>query len=484
MTAWETLGIEPTSEISAIKRAYAARLKIIRPDEDPHGFQALREARDQALNMAPYVNLDEAEYKADSDDDWDVDWDETEGGSEEDETENPSGISTGNITNHNKESPENLLQEEAPKTTAFIDMRSNKTSPPGSENYTSTDEPPPATANNQPDEKPDIAYITLHDDTNAEPQIEAAIQEVSNGDEGETAFIDLSTYEEIDSELEQLCGPWNKWSAPEWETFIRDVREQSFELSKYAERKILFALSEALVPLTPRNDEERTSLTSILALLDGEFGWRQNDRRVYHVLGDERAEQLMDYIRDRLSNPDELPERQFYDALGFPLLSEQDFIDYLGRKDTSYQRYYQYCRDNGNEYRKSWSWPGFLLCPLWLAHRCNDGIEALIGIIYTIGLVTLIFAYNNSSYIWFIAAIALLATLHLIVGLYGKRIVLSTMATALTELESDQTISENDRLERLKKLGQGGLKAISDLILGNIGIAIILIVILAIFTGG
>jgi hypothetical protein len=49
---WTVLGMEPSDDERAIRRAYAARLKNTRPDEDPVGFQALLEARDLALSLA------------------------------------------------------------------------------------------------------------------------------------------------------------------------------------------------------------------------------------------------------------------------------------------------------------------------------------------------------------------------------------------------------------------------------------------------
>lgn len=52
MTAWETLEIEPTDDLTKIKKAYAKGLKIHHPEEDPEGYQLLREAYDSAIKQA------------------------------------------------------------------------------------------------------------------------------------------------------------------------------------------------------------------------------------------------------------------------------------------------------------------------------------------------------------------------------------------------------------------------------------------------
>ena len=44
MSIWSVLGIEPTDDLSDIKRAYARKLKTARPDRDPQGYQRLRDA--------------------------------------------------------------------------------------------------------------------------------------------------------------------------------------------------------------------------------------------------------------------------------------------------------------------------------------------------------------------------------------------------------------------------------------------------------
>lgn len=50
MNVWEVLGIEPTRDRKTIKRAFARRVKIVRPEEDSEGYQELREAYDTILN--------------------------------------------------------------------------------------------------------------------------------------------------------------------------------------------------------------------------------------------------------------------------------------------------------------------------------------------------------------------------------------------------------------------------------------------------
>jgi len=66
MNAWASLGIDPTADVRAIKRAYARKLKHTRPDEDPEAFQELNDAYQTALQMAPYIDSDEEAEEAES----------------------------------------------------------------------------------------------------------------------------------------------------------------------------------------------------------------------------------------------------------------------------------------------------------------------------------------------------------------------------------------------------------------------------------
>ncbi|RZI57388.1 MAG: J domain-containing protein [Rubrivivax sp.] len=53
MLDWERIGLEaPSEDLAEIKRAYARRVKVVRPDEDAVAYQALREAYDRLVQRA------------------------------------------------------------------------------------------------------------------------------------------------------------------------------------------------------------------------------------------------------------------------------------------------------------------------------------------------------------------------------------------------------------------------------------------------
>ena len=70
MDIWEILHIEPTNDRKAIRKAYAARTKVIHPEEKPEEFKLLHEAYQAALQYAEFEakrKVDFGQYDRDAD---------------------------------------------------------------------------------------------------------------------------------------------------------------------------------------------------------------------------------------------------------------------------------------------------------------------------------------------------------------------------------------------------------------------------------
>jgi hypothetical protein len=70
MSCWTVLGLSADADTRTIKRQYAALLKQTRPDEDPEGFQRLREAYEHALNAKEWEHFSEQDPREEAS--WDL----------------------------------------------------------------------------------------------------------------------------------------------------------------------------------------------------------------------------------------------------------------------------------------------------------------------------------------------------------------------------------------------------------------------------
>ena len=55
---WARLDIERTTQLAAIKKAYAVKLKVTRPDDDAQAYQALRAAYERAQQWAAWARAE------------------------------------------------------------------------------------------------------------------------------------------------------------------------------------------------------------------------------------------------------------------------------------------------------------------------------------------------------------------------------------------------------------------------------------------
>lgn len=470
MDVWERLGIEKTDDERAIKRAYAKKLKTIRPDEDPKHFQTLREARDEAIYLAKY------------DFDYDYDWEDEEEASDS-SAHNEENLSPTVEPSLEEQGAENLTLERAlddaePRIedsyVLTLDEEDVKRDPIIAQSTNSNltelkeeDALSEVTSEGAPSNIPDISNITEAGTELGESEAPSDLAGFYETD------IDDVTYEHIDDEVENLMGPWSLWDTAEWKRFVNRVRECSFDISNYAEYEILSALGDNLTEAKIESSFKRDARLNILHYLDEEYGWTQNDRRIYAVLPSDQSDVLMDYLRHGEMGVSHGSGETYYDAFGFPLLTAEHFKDYLGKNDSVYEKYYQKSYSDGRELKPSWCWPGFIFSPLWLAHRCNDGLEALAGMFYLMALIVLHYGLTTPSVIASILGTLMIVSIHVLVGVYGRKLVVTTLANSLQDLQNDEKLSQDEKLKKLASIGRGGFKALFDFIVGMAGIGLI-----------
>lgn len=470
MDVWERLGIEKTDDERAIKRAYAKKLKTIRPDEDPKHFQTLREARDEAIYLAKY------------DFDYDYDWDDEEEASDS-SSHNEENLSPTVEPSLEEQGAENLTLERAlddaePRIedsyVLTLDEEDVKRDPIISQSTNSK-----LTELKEVDALSEVTSEGVPSNIRGTSSVKEVGTELGESEAPPNlpgfyeTDIDDVTYEHIDDEVENLMGPWSLWDTAEWKKFVNRVRECSFDISNYAEYEILSALGDNLTEAKIESSFKRDARLNILYYLDEEYGWTQNDRRIYAVLPSDQSDVLMDYLRHGEIGVSHGSGETYYDAFGFPLLTAEHFKDYLGKNDSVYEKYYQKSYSDGRELRPSWCWPGFIFSPLWLAHRCNDGLEALAGMFYLMALIVLHYGLTTPSVIASILGILMILSIHVLVGVYGRKLVVTTLANTLQDLQNDEKLSQEEKLKKLASIGRGGFKALFDFIVGMAGIGLI-----------
>ncbi|WHX49495.1 tetratricopeptide repeat protein [Paenibacillus woosongensis] len=113
MSIWEILGVEQTYDTSVIRRAYAKQLKIHHPEDDPQGYQRLREAYDRAMKLAKQHQQEQILYEENEDEDEERAEEEVEQGAGFSSLERPI-FSEIPHNAEDEDTPDDLESEDAP----------------------------------------------------------------------------------------------------------------------------------------------------------------------------------------------------------------------------------------------------------------------------------------------------------------------------------------------------------------------------------
>ena len=279
MAIWEILEIEATSDTKVIKRAYAKKLKVTRPDEDPKGFQELHWAYKTALQHAEWMARREAEGDED-------DYDEYEDDSSE--QYDPNSDASESELSHldlqlQDDSTNSSVTDEKSISESIAELRNQLVNSHESVNTNNTD------AYNSVET---ITADALHDQTD----------EVQ--DQPESTEPVVNPYQ---IEGERLLGIAQLLLASNGDQAKANSWSFIFESSFILEDHFNWRLGLEMLRLIREHNLEHVAQVNkivgqeALTYLDSIFNWKDNEQQILRVMGDEYRTWL-DMIREPESN--------------------------------------------------------------------------------------------------------------------------------------------------------------------------------------
>jgi hypothetical protein len=337
MWPFSELGMDPVADERAVKRAYAARLKLTRPEDDAEAFQSLVAARDRAIQMIRAGWTPAPRPPA---------WDDDEDDEDEVETEDRSGIPVPSETGAARDSRPATAVDLSDTTGGILvpaEPLGHVAGPAPSasaEPATAPEAPfrpvePPAEAAPAPREPPRLAT--------SRAAIEAGIRE----------------------RLERLATIQGLADEGGWRRLVDALEDLDFTGRLSFETGIAIRLDGLLrgMPTSPETDR-------VIALVSDAFGWSADSRRLARLIG--RADRCPLVVAvERLGYT--VPPRWTED--GFPLVEPADIEAYLGSGEHRLVAYYAKARAT-QTLPLGWSWTAFLFPAGWAAWRASMALAA------------------------------------------------------------------------------------------------------------
>lgn len=361
MWAFDLLGIGPDADERAVKRAYAAKLKVTRPEDDPEGFQRLVDARDTALLwikngwVEPFDRQDEdGPGKAGAD------------------MEGPEDIPAEARRGAAADGP-----DAGEATEGIVVDRPEPERAPGEPEGRSIDrEAEPVVADRSTDGVGDPVR-----DGHDEPATDR-----ERNFESEQEFGTDELFDELDDRVGALLSdPTGLAETEAWDGLLADAEDLGIRDRLLLERRIatgldrlLGRLAEIPLRLERQPDADPGPLVERLA---NSFGWREDIRRLARLIGEGEMRPLIAAV-EAIDGSD-TPRRMSQD--GFPLIEPFDLSAYFGPDREAWAGRYREA-ERVRAFPQGWSWTAFLSPAAWLTRR----VSAVAGVAATVGTIALI----------------------------------------------------------------------------------------------
>lgn len=292
-TNWQILDIEPIRDKKSIKKAYAKKLKVTRPDADPEGFKRLNTAYQECLEYLDYDWYWE-EYDEDEDDDWEEQADtfsDTESPEAQSDAEQSSvsapvdydieEVTLNNVSDHMDES---LKPAPVARASAISDTSNT------SESQEETNTQPIA----QPNDSEDIVTDTAESndgygtDLDDEFDMEALLKPFADARVHDEVYVDASeTHQQFLSQLDDLfANPAKLNNIDTWHDLLQDDALYDISFKQHVSKDILGRIIDMRAVQITHAEENKTKLPPsflsqpLLVKLSDFFGWMHNQERL------------------------------------------------------------------------------------------------------------------------------------------------------------------------------------------------------------
>jgi hypothetical protein len=349
---WSILGLEAPASEREIRSAYARRLKVVRPDTDPAGFQQLVEARSFAFDLARSRAADALEEDDDAEDSL------------------PEAAAIDPM------SEESRLPSVAPTTLPVVVAELVQV------DLAPSIAPPVSIELHDPVLEPTVAPATGELD----PIFAASAGVASDAAPTETILLEP---DEVLGRLRNLFRTMGPPPAPDEATrVLADLERLPRSIRQMMEPDILQAMARSL-PAPVKDKFPRLSALlrwmdliadpvaeqramsqmrrTLFVALDENFGWTTSDRRVHQTLKPAQAVQLMALLhashKEQRITREGVPPR--WDGDGLPILEPADLQAFFGTELPHFGVAYQEAKR-----KRAWApnWRPWLLlfAPVWM----------------------------------------------------------------------------------------------------------------------
>lgn len=272
----------------------------------------------------------------------------------------------------------------------------------------------------------------------------------------ESQDSELFTHQYFEKKLEDITSPSRDiWSMSYWEDFFNSLNQSDFSCRQDIEWLIIQLVGRRLIDThnSSADQQQKEKILNVLVLLNEEFGWAQDDRKVYRVLGNTDADILLGLLRVHLHTGERLGVMGDR-AITVPYIAIPDLRAYMGGDGEDIIQYYLKSWQVG-QWGSALNFSGLLFGYHWRAWRGLWKMALIIGAMQMISVILLIGDMVTSPVLRGLLMVGCFAIPLFMVARYGQYLVVKGAYRAINQANDMSFASTNARYDYLDKQGKG-----------------------------